>query len=204
MWVMMGQPVMPVPMDTRASAVFASAPSPVSRHKLPWQPLLRALPPRRCVHPQSLQLHGMQTIYQNRQPSPTQVNDAETADPETTDIETNYAVQQLLVCCCTQEGACAVLRLFCTVSADVRSFYWHDCWSSDSRSGSHVGGLGLVHNLQKASLTQQACLHGSQGRFWQNQRVSAPVKPTFLHCIFWLCWPPCCVSASHLASCAFK
>lgn len=76
-----------------------------------------------------------------------------------------------------------MLRLFCTLSADVRSVYWHDRWSSDSRSGSHVGGPSPVHNLQKASLTQQACLHGSKGRYWQNQRVSAPVKPTSLHCL---------------------
>ena len=84
-----------------------------------------------------------------------------------------------------------MLRLVCHGCADIRSVRWDDCWSSDSRCGSHAGGPSPVHHLQEAPLTQQACLHGSQGHCWQDQRVSAPVlvaclmyiPPRFLLCI---------------------
>ena len=79
LWAMMVQPVTPVPMDTKESAVFVNARSPVSRHRLPWR-LHRAMIPRGYVHPpqpQQPQLHGMKTRCHNRLPSPTSIREQE-------------------------------------------------------------------------------------------------------------------------------
>ena len=62
-------------------------------------------------------------------------------------------------------------------AADCWSFYWYDCWSCDSRSGSHAGGSGTLHHLQAPQVAQEACVHGGQGGDWQDQWVG----PLSLH-----------------------